>query len=138
MKDKRGQIRVIEAFFASVLLLSSLTIIPVMQRGAEDPSPALSSAAFNVLSSLDSDGNLAELVNSRDWGALQSCVQACVPVAVWFNLTVFDADMNCLNTDFICSGGATSSNVQATDYVCVSSSGNFAVYVLRLQLAGVD
>ncbi len=139
LKDKRGQVRVIEAFFASVLLLSSLSIIPLVHQGSEgDAVGALSSTALNVLVSLDSDGLLAELVGSGNWSALGSCVEACVPAAVWFNLTVFDQDMNCLNSSPICRGGAVSDRIAVADYVCSSLSGNYAVYVLRLQLAAVD
>ena len=139
LKDKRGQVRVIEAFFASVLLLSSLSIIPIVHRGSEGAAVnALSSTALNVLVSLDSDGHLAELVDSSNWSALGSSVEACLSVSVWFNLTVLDQDMNCLNGLPICRGGSMSDRIAVADYVCSSLSGDYAVYVLRLQLAAVD
>jgi hypothetical protein len=139
VKDKRGQVRVIEAFFASVLLLSSLSIIPIVYRGSEgDVVSALSSTALNVLVSLDSNGHLAELVDSGNWSALGRSFEACLPAAVWFNLTVLDQSMNRLNSLPICRGGSVSDRIAVADYVCSSLSGNYAVYVLRLQLAAVD
>ena len=138
LKDNKGQIRVIEAFFASVLLLSSLTLIPTIQRNSNDSTGTLSSTALNVLMNLDDNGNLANLVDNRNWTALRSCVQSCVSLIVWFNLTVFDENMTQINGVPICSGSAVSDNIVAVDYVCASISSNYAVYIIRLQLAAVD
>jgi len=139
LRDKRGQVRVIEAFFASVLLLSSLTVIPLVQRSsAEDAGVSLSATALNVLVSLDSDGQLARLVAAGNWSALKCEVESCVGVGVWFNLTVFDEGMNRLNDVQVCSGGAVSDHVDVADYVCSAVDAGFAVYVLRLQLAVVN
>jgi hypothetical protein len=138
LRNRRGQIRVIEAFFASVLLLSSLSLIPFVQRSSGDNDLALSGRAFNVLVSLDGGGHLASLVDSEDWVSLRCEVASCVGVAVWFNLTVFDQDMHQLNDLPICSGCAVSDTVDVADYVCPSVSGEYRVYVLRLQLAVVN
>ena len=139
LKDNRGQIRVIEAFFASVLLLSSLTLIPIMQRSqSNDVTDVLSSTALNVLMSLDSDGHLANLADSQNWTAIQSVVQSCLPLTVWFNLTVFDQNMAPVNDALVCSGGLVSDKIQSAEYVCASTSRNYAVYIIRLQLAAVD
>ena len=139
LKDNKGQIRVIEAFFASVLLLSSLTLIPMVQRSlSNDVTNSLSSTALNILVSLDSNGHLANLVDNQNWTAIQSLVQSCIPLTVWFNLTVFDQNMTRLNAVPICSGGLVSDNVHSAEYVCASTNGNYAVYIIRLQLAAVD
>lgn len=139
LKDKKGQIRVIEAFFASVLLLSSLTLIPMVQRSqSSGVTGTLSSTAFNLLVSLDSGGHLADLVDDQNWTDIQNLVQSFVPLTVWFNLTVFDQNMAHLNDFPICSGGSVSDTIQSADYVCASTSANYAVYIIRLQLAAVD
>lgn len=138
LKDNRGQIRVIEAFFASVLLLSSLSLLPIMQRNTNSPSDVLSSTAQNVLASLDSNGHLAELVDSGNWTALQTSLQSTLPLTLWFNLTVFDENMTQLNGFPISSGGAVSEKIEAVNYVCASTNATYSVYVLRLQLAAVD
>ncbi len=138
LKDNKGQIRVIEAFFASVLLLSSLTLIPTIQRNSNNSTGTLSSTALDVLMNLDDNGNLANLVDNRNWTALRSCVQSCIPFTVWFNLTVFNENMTQINDVPICSGSAISENIEAADYVCASVNRNYAVYIIRLQLAAVD
>ncbi len=138
LNDKKGQIRVIEAFFASVLLLSSLTLIPIMQRHDSGSASALSLNALDVLTSIDSNGHLADLVDSRNWTSLKSSIQSCIPLTVWFNLTVFDENMTILNEEPICSGSAVSDTMEAAEYVCPSTSANYAIYIIRLQLAGWD
>jgi len=137
LKDNRGQIRIIEAFFASILLLSSLTLIPATQNNSNDPT-ILASTAHNVLMSLDSNGYLVSLVSNQSWINLKSSIQSSLSPMVWFNLTVFDENMTRINDIPICSGSAVSDRIVAVDYVCASTSSNYAVYIIRLQLALVD
>ena len=138
LKDNKGQIRIIEAFFASILLLSSLTLIPVMQKSSSDSTEILSSTAHNILISLDSNGQLATLISNESWINLKSCIQSSLSPMVWFNLTVFDENMTRVNDIPITSGNAVNDRIVAVDYVCASTSGNYAVYIIRLQLSGVD
>jgi hypothetical protein len=138
LKDNKGQIRIIEAFFASILLLSSLTLIPVVQEHSSDSTEILSSAAHNILMSLDSNGHLASLISNESWINLKSCIQSSLSPMVWFNLTVFDENMTRVNDIPITSGSPVNDRIVAVDYVCASTSSNYAVYIIRLQLAGVD
>ena len=138
LKDNRGQIRIIEAFFASILLLSSLTLIPVTQNNSNDSTDLLASTAHNVLMSLDSNGYLTSLVSNQSWINLKSSIQSSLSPMVWFNLTVFDENMRSINDIPICSGSAVSDRIAAVDYVCAGTSSNYAVYIIRLQLALVD
>ena len=135
--DKKGQVRVIEAFFASLLLMSCLALIPA-QPNLQNSTGDLSSTAQNILLSLDSNGHLSNLVDNRDWTGLRNSVESALPLTVWFNMTVFDDSMNCLHNFPISNAGAVSDKIVSLDYVCVSQSGNFAIYILRLQLAEVD
>jgi hypothetical protein len=138
LKDNKGQIRIIEAFFASILLLSSLTLIPAVQEHSSDSTEILSSTAHNILMSLDSEGHLASLIGNESWINLKSCVQSSLSPMVWFNLTVFDENMTRVNDIPITSGNAVNDRIVAVDYVCASTSSNYAVYIIRLQLAEVD
>jgi hypothetical protein len=139
LQNKRGQVRVIEAFFASILMLSALTLItPAFQHLSSGSNSVLSAMALNVLTSLDGNGHLSRLLDQKNWTAIQSCVEALVAPAVWFNLTVYDKNMIPINNTPICNSGAISDHIEAADYLCVSMSGTYAVYNLRLQLAGLD
>ena len=137
LSNKKGQVRVIEAFFASVLLLSCLTLIPA-QTPQKTSTGNLAWKAENVLLTLDSDGHLASLVDNHDWATLGKSVESALPLTTWFNLTVYDSGMNVLNDFPISNGGAVSDKIVSFDYVCVSQNSTFAVYVLQLQLAVVD
>ena len=138
LKDKKGQIRTIEAFFAAILLLSSLTLIPMAKEHSSDPTEVLSSTAYNILISLDSNGELARLIDNESWINLKNCIQSALSPMLWFNLTVFDESMTRVNDIPITSGTAVNDRIAAVDYVCASTSSNYAVYIIRLQLAGVD
>ena len=99
---------------------------------------SLASMAENVLLSLDGDGSLAQLIDRNDWVALGDCIQSALSLTVWFNLTVYDPDLNVLNEYPICNGGAVSNKITSTNYVCASPNNTFSVYVLQLQLAVLD
>jgi hypothetical protein len=138
LKDEKGVVRVIEAFFASILLLSCLTLIPVPTPEIKDSNVNLAATAQNVLLSLDSNGCLANAVANGDWASLKSSFESALPLTVWFNLTVFDQNLNCLNNYPICNAGAVSDKIVSQNYVCVSQSSDYSVYILRLQLSLVD
>jgi hypothetical protein len=137
LKDNKGQIRIIEAFFASILLLSALTLIPAVQEHPNDSTEILSSTAHNILVSLDSNGHLADLISNESWINLKSCIQSSLSPMMWFNLTVFDENMTPINDIPITSGSPINDKIAAVDYVCASTSSTYAVYIIRLQLAGV-
>jgi hypothetical protein len=61
-----------------------------------------------------------------------------VSPAIWFNLTIFDENMNLINPVQISSGSPINKDIVAADYVCASSGSNYGIYVVRLQLANVD
>ncbi|MEM3880576.1 MAG: hypothetical protein QXD19_02385 [Candidatus Bathyarchaeia archaeon] len=136
--NRKGQIRTIEAVFAAFLLLSSLSLIQVTQNSIEDSAGNLTTAAYNLLISLDSDGYLANAVENQNWTGLKSAVQSLLAPTVWFNLTVFDENMTRLNDVPICSGSAVADEVVAVNYVCASAARNYAVYIIRLQLSVVN
>jgi len=138
LSNRRGQIRVIEALFASLLLLSSLALIPMAQKPHAKSLDPLSSMAMQVIVTLDSDAYLSKLVDDANWTAIRSSVQSLVPLSIWFNLTIFDENMARLNDVPICSGSAVSDNIASVDSVIASINNNYAVYVVRLQLASVE
>ena len=129
--------RIIEAFFASILLMSCLTLIPA-QSNLKSSTENLPSTAQNILLSLDSNGHLASLVDNRNWTALKNSVESALPLTVWFNLTVFDKSMNGINDFPICNSGAVSDKIVSVDYICVSQNSDYTIYILRLQLSLVD
>jgi hypothetical protein len=137
LNNKKGQVRVIEAFFASMMLLGCLALIPA-QTFPRTSTVNLVWKAQNVLLTLDGEGHLASLVYNRDWASIQQNIEAALPLTTWFNLTVYDKNQNILNPFPISNGGALSNNVVSYTYVCVSQDSTFSIYVLQLQLAVID
>ena len=136
LEDKKGVVRVIEAFLASMLLMSCLAMIPA-QPSFSDSAGNLAVTAQNVLLSLNSNGHLATLIDNRDWTDLRNSIESALPLTVWFNLTVFDENMRVLNGFPICNGGPVSNSIVSIDYVCASQNSTYTMYILRLQLSQV-
>ena len=137
VNDKRGQIRIIEALFASLLMISTITLVP-SQLGIEKTHfNSYYSEGTQVLVSLDSNGKLSSLIEERNWTSLKKCIQSVLPVSLWFNITVFDENLTIINDAKISNGGLISDEIIAINYVCASLSQNYAIYIVRLQLAGV-
>lgn len=137
LNDKKGVVRVIEAFLASILLMSCLAMIPA-QPNLTNPTGNLDTTAQNVLLTLNNNGHLTELIDNRNWTALQCSIAALVPVAVWFNLTVFNQNMTPLNSYPICNAGTVSNCISSVTYVCASQNSTYTIYILQLQLSQVE
>ena len=138
LKDKKAQVRVIEAFFASMILLSVLTLIP-QQKSVNNAGDAdLSSTAQQVLLTLDNDGYLSRLIESGNWTQIRQCVQSTLPPTIWFNLTILSQDNVVLNDVPMSSGSSSNQETYSYDYLCVSQNANYAIYTVRLQLAVVS
>ena len=137
LSNKKGQVRVIEAFFASMLIMSCLALIPT-QATPKSPAANLVWKAQNVLLTLDSDAQLASLIDDHDWAKLDKCIESTLPLTTWFNLTIYDKNHNILNDFPISNGGSFSDKIYSVDYICVSQKSTFSVYILQLQLAVMD
>jgi len=138
LKDNRGQVRIIEAFLASMLILACLTLIPPQETSSTSHEEALLARAQNVLVTLDNNCYIGRLISDRNWEALRECLESAMPITVWFNLTIYDANNNILNDYAICSSGAVSNEVVSFTYVCAAPTRNYAVYVLQLQMAVIE
>ena len=138
LRNKKGQMRIIEAFFASILLLSVLTLIPphVSLTGKYDQT--LISAGRNALLTLDSQGYLSQMIENGTWSAIATCLSHLLPTAVWFNLTVSAENGTVLNDLLMCNGSPTSGTIQSVNYVCATQNPNFSIYLITLQLSGLS
>lgn len=138
LNDNKGQIRIIEAFFASVLILSSLALVPSETPAVNSNTQVLRSTAMNVLTALDSDGFLSKLIENNSWTTLRKCVESMLLPSIWFNLTVFNGNMQKINDIQICSGNPVGQTIVSTEYVCASVSRDYTICIIRLQLSTVS
>lgn len=137
MKNReKGQIRIIEAFLAILIIFSSLTIStkitsPQNTVGADD----LACVGFQALIKLDSEGSLSEYIESGNWRGLRESLNLLLPMGVSFNVTVYDWEMRPMNGEAISNGSFNSQNVAFVKYICVSRNPTFNYYVIYMCLA---
>ena len=136
--QKRGQIRIIEAFLAVLIVFSSLAISASLttERKTTESSD-LASIGLQALMKLDSDGSLSDYIETGNWSGLRETLNLLLPEGVSFNLTVYDGDMQQINNEATTNGNLDSQEVASVKYVCVSQNPNFKYYVIYLRLAVV-
>jgi len=134
--ENRGQIRIIEAFLAVLIIFSSFAIsanLTVTQTVTNHDN--LASTGLLALVKLDSDGSLGKYIEDRDWAALRDALNLILPAGIAFNLTVYDGQMQQVNTDVISNCGFSSEDIAFVEYVCASQGSNFHCYMIHLYLA---
>lgn len=136
--DQRGMVRIIESLFASLLILSTLALVPSQFGSEQTHYNTLYSEGTQVLVSLDSNAMLSNQIENGNWTSLTNCIQSILPVSQWFNLTVFYENMSIVNDVFVSNGSPVNDEIVAVNYVCATSSENYAVYIVQLQLAEVS
>ena len=132
----RGQIRIIEAFLAALILFSSLAIsanMSVTMNNSDQEN--MSSVGLQALIALDSDGSLGRYVDAKDWSTLRETVDLALQTGITFNLTVYDSGMQQINDEIISNGGFSSDDLGFVEYVCVGYEGSFSCYIIHLYLA---
>ena len=137
MKNQnRGQLRIIEAFLAVLIIFSSFAIsanLTVTQNTTNHDD--LPSIGLQALMKLDSDGSLGEYIEDGDWAALRDALNLVLPTGIAFNLTVHNGQMQQVNTDVISNGGFSSQDITFVEYVCASQGIDFHCYIIYLYLA---
>jgi hypothetical protein len=134
--ENRGQIRIIEAFLAVLIIFSSFAIsanLTVTKTVTNHDN--LASIGLLALVKLDSDGSLGKYIEDGDWAALRDALNLILPVGIAFNLTVYDGQMQQVNTDVISNCGFSSEDIAFVEYVCASQGSNFHCYMIQLYLA---
>jgi hypothetical protein len=105
----------------------------VPQKGSSRNS--LSEVGFQALLKLDSDGRLSKYIVEEDWTGLRDTLNLVLPTGAAFNLTVYNRQMQQINTEIVSNGNIGSQNVAFTEYICASQSLTFQCYIIHLYLA---
>ncbi len=135
-REDRGQIRVIEAFLAVLIIFSAFTVsanLTVSQN--RPPRSNLASAGIEALMKLDSDGTLAHCITDRNWTAFREALCLALSPGTTFNLTVYDEHMQRINEAPVTNGDFNSQDISFVEYVCVSRNPVFNSYIVHLKLA---
>lgn len=131
-----GQIRVLEAFFAAAVIFGALVLSgPIyVAFHSRDDNVALYSLGLNVLMELDREGFLGEIIVQGNWTELSNCLSLLLPLGVSYNVTVYDEDLDVVNSVSISDGSLNGKTVVSVQYLLVDRT-NLDFYIIRLQLA---
>jgi hypothetical protein len=135
-RQNSGQIRIIEAFLAALIIFSAFAVSSNLSiRPNVNKSEDLVSIGVQALGKLDSDGSLSRCIDSGNWTALCGALNIVLPSGVCFNLTVYDDQMRQVNTAVISNGGFNSQQITFIQYICASQSMIFHCYIIYLHMA---
>jgi hypothetical protein len=134
--QNEGQIRIVEAFLSVLIIFSafalSANLTATQNRVRNDD---LASVGLQALTMLDSDGSLAKYIGDGNWNDLRDAISLLLPTGVCFNMTVYNEQLQQVNTDVISNGGLSSQQVAFVEYVCASQEIAFHCYIIHLLLA---
>ena len=137
MRRNNGQIRVVEAFLSVFIIFSALAICSALSPSSSNSNQkTLAMQGMQALIQLDNDGTLGRMIEQGNWTALSEALQLLLPTGVSYNLTVYDENLQQINSVPI-SNGNLDGTVVAVEYVCASQSLQYHSYTLRLQMAVV-
>jgi hypothetical protein len=135
MFDNKGQIRIIEAFLAVSVMFSAVVFTTPMSTPPNfDRQTDLKKLGMQVLLSLDSNGTLGRLIEEKDWSALRQTMDLALPKGVFYNMTVYDENMQKINTQEIANTGQLGQEAEMTQHLCVSQNPDVRVYTVQLLL----
>jgi len=136
MFDDKGQMRTVEAFLAILLLFSAFSIITLVTPAATPTNnDELATVGTQALVSMDNNGELAKLIDERNWTAIANALNVLLPAGMSYNLTVYDENLQSLNNVTMSNGIISNQNMVSVQYPCASQSPQGNLYLLRLQLA---
>jgi hypothetical protein len=134
--DNRGQIRVLEAFFAAAVIFGALILTGPVYVAFENTNDSgiLYSLGLNVLVELDREGELGQLIAQSNWAGLSSRFSLLLPMEVSYNVTIYNENLEVVNSSPISSGSLEGKSVVSVQYLLVERT-HLNFYVVRLQLA---
>lgn len=131
----RGQIRIIEAFLAMLIVFSAFTVSANLTAPQSSVShDDLTLAGLLSLLKLDGDGSLGRYVADGNLTALRTALGLILPSGVRFNMTIYDEEMHQINAEPIANGILDTPRIVSVEYLCVSRNPVFHYYIIHLQL----
>lgn len=135
-RGNRGQVRIVEAFLAVLIIFSAFTVSANLtvprERALHDD---LDSVGLEALMKLDSDGTLGDHIIDANWTGLREALSLTLPTGTTFNLTVYGEQMQQINAAVISNGAFGSQSISYVEYVCTTRTRVCRVYTLRMELA---
>ncbi len=136
MFNNKGEMRTVEVFLAILLLFSALAVATLVSPvSTPDNHNDLANVGMQTLVSIDSDGQLGRLIDTKSWTTLAEALGIALPRAISYNLTIYDENNRPINTLPISNGLISDHDIVSVEYPCASPNQQGSHYLLRLQLA---
>jgi len=143
VKGSRGQMRVVEAIMASLIVVSAvvfLYIFTATPSSSTYETGELEKIGHNVLHDIDEQRLLARYIYNSppEWANLTAALMVSLPTDVYFNLTVYDLNGNAKNNVMVSYGSqqifTTSKAVASVTYIVPGYKTIYDPRIVVLQL----
>jgi len=135
MFDNKGQIRIIEAFLAvSVMFSAMIFTTPISTTPSLEKQENLRRIGSQTLANLDSNGTLGRLIENGNWAVLRQIMDLYLPQGLFYNLTIYDENMNVVNSQLISNADQLGQQAVMSQYLCATQSSDTHFYTVRLLL----
>ncbi|MEM3626650.1 MAG: hypothetical protein QXZ25_01340 [Candidatus Bathyarchaeia archaeon] len=132
----KGQTRIIEAFLAVFIIFSSFAISANLTFNQNTiKCDDLAHIGLQALMKLDSDGSLSNYIDDGNWSALRDALNLILPTGICFNVTIYDDQLQQINSEIISNGGFSSQRIAFVEYIYASRRRTFRCYIIHLNLA---
>jgi len=140
-RSVKGQMRVVEAIMASLIVISALTFLyffaATPSSQAHDTSE-LEKIGHNILHDIDEQQLLARYVYNSEWANFTSALVVSLPTNVYFNLSIYDINYNRISHPLMQYGDqqvfSSSGAVASVTYIVPGYRTNYNPRILLLKL----
>ena len=140
-RSQKGQMRVIEAVMASLIVVSALAFLYVFAAtpsSQPQETSELEKIGHNVLHDMDEQRLLTRFVYNSEWANLTAGLFVSLPTNVYFNLSICDVNGNPISHPLILYGNEqifdSSKAVASVTYIVPGYLASYSPRVLVLKL----
>jgi hypothetical protein len=139
MVDNSGQMRTIEAFFAVLLLFSTLAIATSTSPSVDSPNiEDLADTGRQAVFVMNEHGELSRLIDAENWVGLEQALASGLPTGVLFNVTVYDAELTRVNNITVSNGLTSDQDMISITCPCASQTSTLHLYLVQIQLGTME
>ena len=139
--SSKGQMRVIEAIIASLIVISAVMFLysyAAVPSSQTYETGELEKIGHNVLHDIDEQRLLTRYVYNSEWANFTAALMVSLPTDVYFNLTIYDVNGNAISHPLIQYGSSqlftTSKAVASVTYIVSGYQTNYNPRILVLKL----
>ncbi len=139
--SSKGQMRVIEAIIASLIVVSAVMFLyayAAVPSSQTYETSELEKIGHNILHDIDEQQLLTRYIYNSEWANFTAALTVSLPTDVYFNLTIYDINGNTINHPLIQYGSSqlftTSKAVASVTYIVSGYQIDYNPRILVLKL----